>query len=383
MSVPSLLRQCAARTTGTVRLLSRSAGSNKRCFLHTSTPAVQKKENVLDVFDRKAKTLHRERAAAMEDPTSFDYIKEEIGYRVADRVMDVSRPLEVCVDVGCGRGYVTRHLSGPGQGRSIKKVYALEMSKSMLDQMEYPPEEEGIEVEIILMDEDSARLPFDDESVDLVTSSLSAHWVNDLPGLFKEVRRILKKDGVFIGSLFGGDTLFELRCSLQMAEVEREGGFASHVSPFVQVQDLGNLLNRTGFTMLTIDSDEMIVGFPTVFQLMRDLKGMAENNASWNRKSHLHRDTIVATDAIYRELYPHEQGGIQATFQVQYWIGWKPDPSQPKPLKPNQSADISLKDIYKLDEVVSQKMGEKGFILPDGSTDQPPPSILDSKKKKK
>ena len=68
--------------------------------------------------------------------------------------------------------------------------------------------------------------------------------------------------------------------------------------------------------MLTIDSDEMIVGFPTVFQLMRDLKGMAENNASWNRKSHLHRDTIVATDAIYRELYPHEQGGIQATFQV-------------------------------------------------------------------
>ena len=69
-----------------------------------------------------------------------------------------------------------------------------------------------------------------------MTSSLSAHWVNDLPGLFKEVRRILKKDGVFIGSLFGGDTLFELRCSLQMAEVEREGGFASHVSPFVQVQ---------------------------------------------------------------------------------------------------------------------------------------------------
>ena len=88
------------------------------------------------------------------------------------------------------------------------------------------------------------RLPFENESVDLVTSCLSAHWVNNLPGLFKEVQRILKKDGVFIGALFGGDTLFELRCALQMAELEREGGFASHVSPFVQVQDLGNLLNR-------------------------------------------------------------------------------------------------------------------------------------------
>lgn len=44
-----------------------------------------------------------------------------------------------------------------------------------------------------------------------------------------------------------------------MAELEREGGFGSHVSPFVEVQDLGNLLNRSGFKMLTIDNDEMKV----------------------------------------------------------------------------------------------------------------------------
>ena len=45
-----------------------------------------------------------------------------------------------------------------------------------------------------------------------------------------------------------------------MAELEREGGFGSHISPYVEVQDLGNLLNRTGFSMLTIDSDEVIRG---------------------------------------------------------------------------------------------------------------------------
>ena len=41
---------------------------------------------------------------------------------------------------------------------------------------------------------------------------------------------------------------------------------------------------------------------------------------------------------------------FKATFQVYYWIGWKPDPSQPKPLKP-QKSDISLKDLDKLDEI--------------------------------
>ena len=33
----------------------------------------------------------------------------------------------------------------------------------------------------------------------------------------------MKNDGCFIGAMFGGDTLFELRVSLQLAETEREG----------------------------------------------------------------------------------------------------------------------------------------------------------------
>lgn len=52
--------------------------------------------------------------------------------------------------------------------------------------------------------------------------------------------------------MFGGDTLYELRCSLQLAELEREGGFSPHVSPFTAVSDLGHLLSRTGFNTLTV-----------------------------------------------------------------------------------------------------------------------------------
>ena len=37
--------------------------------------------------------------------------------------------------------------------------------------------------------------------------------------LFSEVNRILKPDGVFIGAMFGGQTLMELRSSLQLAEL--------------------------------------------------------------------------------------------------------------------------------------------------------------------
>jgi len=152
---------------------------------------------------------------------------------------------------------------------------------------------------------------------------------------------------VFLGAMFGSNTLYELRCSLQLAELEREGGMGSHISPFAEIQDVGGLLSINGFTMLTIDTQEIKVGYPSLFELMEDLKGMAENNASWRRKVRISRDTLFAAAAVYRELYGNEDGTIPATFQIIYMIAWKPDPSQPKPL-PQQKPDVSLKDLDKL-----------------------------------
>lgn len=78
---------------------------------------------------------------------------------------------------------------------------------------------------------------FEPNSLDLVTSSLSLHWVNDLPGCFRSVIDCLRPDGVFIASMYGGETLFELRSALQLAELERKGGISPHISPFTQVMD--------------------------------------------------------------------------------------------------------------------------------------------------
>lgn len=105
-------------------------------------------------------------------------------------------------------------------------------------------------------------------------SSLNLHWVNDLPTAFKSILNSLKEDGVLLASVFGGDTLYELRSSLQLAELERKGGVSPHISPFTEVRDIGSLLTRAGFTMLTIDTDEIVISYPSMFELMLDLKGI-------------------------------------------------------------------------------------------------------------
>jgi NADH dehydrogenase [ubiquinone] 1 alpha subcomplex assembly factor 5 len=54
-----------------------------------------------------------------------------------------------------------------------------------------------------------------------------------------------------LGAMPGGETLFELRTSLMLAEVERCGGFGIHVSPMTDTRDIGGLLGKAGLTLTT------------------------------------------------------------------------------------------------------------------------------------
>ena len=193
--------------------------------------------------------------------------------------------------------------------------------------------------------DDEERLPYEADTFDAVLSSLSMHWINDLPSVLAQVNHILKPDAPFIAAMFGGDTLFELRTSLQLADQERRGGVSPHVSPLADVRDVGGLLQRAGFKMLTVDVDDIIVDFPDTFALMQDLQAMGESNAILGREmGGIRRDILLANEGIYRELHGNGDGTIPATFRMIYMIGWKEGPNQGQPL-PRGSGQVNIKDI--------------------------------------
>ena len=43
--------------------------------------------------------------------------------------------------------------------------------------------------------------------LDLIVSNMTLHWVNNLEGTFAAYRESLQPNGVFMGTLLGGDTL--------------------------------------------------------------------------------------------------------------------------------------------------------------------------------
>lgn len=324
--------------------VSRKISISVKRGIHTSS-FLCRQESKVNVFDRHAKFMQRERAAMNPDVAVFDYLKDEVGYRLADRILDIKRDLKIGLDLGSGRGHVAKNI----EYGTLEYLYMSDLSPCMLESAQTPPD---VEFKKIIIDEEE-KFPLETKTLDLVISNLNLHWVNNLPGCLREINRVLKNDGVFLASMFGGDTLFELRSSLVLAELEREGGFSPHVSPFTEIVDIGGLLNSSGFTMLTIDTDDITVGFPSIFELMWDLQGMAENNAGVQRKPHIPRDTLLAASAIYQEMYGNNDG-IPATFQVIYMIGWKPDPNQMMSQAERGSGQVSLKDLHKLNDMVRE-----------------------------
>ena len=147
--------------------------------------------------------------------------------------------------------------------------------------------------------------------------------------------------------MLGGDSLYELRTSLQLADLDRRGGVSTHVSPLADVRDMGGLLTKAGFKMLTVDVDDIVVEYPDTFALMRDLQDMGESNASLTRElAGLRREVLLANEGIYRELHGGEgkEGGLPATFRIIYMIGWTEGEGQQQPER-RGTGQVNLADV--------------------------------------
>ena len=198
--------------------------------------------------------------------------------------------------------------------------------------------------------------PFAEESLDLVLSPLALHWTNDLPGALIQINRMLKPDGFFAAAMLGGTTLTELRQCLIAAESEISGGIAPRVSPFADTFDAAGLLQRAGFTLPVADIDRVTVRYDTMFDLMRDLRGMAETNMlAQAPRGAPPRALFMRAVQIYADRFADPDGRIRASFDIIHMAGWAPHPDQPKPKRPG-SATHRLADALGVKE---RSAGEK------------------------
>jgi SAM-dependent methyltransferase len=283
------------------------------------------------IFDRELLRRRLDRAAP--GYAGADFLKRRAAGDIVMRLEAIMRDFPRAVDLGARNGAFAQALAKSDAAARVGLLVEADLSGAMLA---------GRAGMRIVADEE--RLPFAPASLDLIVSSLSLHWANDVVGALVQARLALKPDGLFIGALFGGATLTELRQSLTAAELELTGGAGPRVSPFADPSDAAGLLQRAGFALPVADVDRVRVRYDHPLKLMADLRRMGETSVLAERHPRpLTRKVLARAFEIYQRDFAGPDGRIAATFEILTLTGWSPSEIQQKPLRPG-SARMRLAD---------------------------------------
>src|SRR5581483_6915579 len=288
------------------------------------------------LFDRALHRRRLDRAAAGFAAAGF--LKARAAEDLVQRLETVQRTFPLAVDLGARDGAFARALAASDAAAKVGQLIEADLSAAMLA---------GRRGARLVADEE--RLPFAPASLDLVVSALALHWANDLVGALIQIRQALKPDGLFLGALFGGATLTELRQAFTEAELETLGGAGPRVSPFLDAFDGAALLQRAGFALPVADVDRVTVRYDTPLALTADLRAMGETSVLAEGRRPLRRDTLERALTLYAERFAEPGGRLPATFEIVTLTGWSPHESQQQPLRPG-SAKARLADALKTTE---------------------------------
>lgn len=265
--------------------LSRGRGAVTSALVIAPSP-------VPEIFDRVARRLRRDRAAAHYADHAFlhDWMLEG----VHDRLGAVKRDFGEVLDLGSADGRFA--LPGANLTRCDPgSVFA----------------RDGVQA-----DED--LLPFAPASFDLVVSAGVLDTVNDLPGALTLIRRALRPGGLFLGAFAGAGSLPRLRSAFRSADPG-----AARLHPQIDVRAAGDLLLRAGFALPVADTEGLTVRYRDLLALARDLRGMAASNLLVGRTP-LSRAALGAAAIAFAD-QADPDGRVSERFEVIFMTGWAPE----------------------------------------------------------
>ncbi|MCW8934799.1 MAG: malonyl-ACP O-methyltransferase BioC [Gammaproteobacteria bacterium] len=246
----------------------------------------------------------------------------------------------VILDVGCGTGWGTQDLL---KKYKKAKVLSLDLSPEMLKQTK---SKGGWLRKPALICADAEDIPLQDESVDLIFSSLMLQWC-DYKKVFAEFKRLLKPDGLLMFSTFGPDTLKELKKSWQQVDSN------THVNDFTDMHDLGDELIQAGLAEPVMDMDLLTLTYQDVKAVMLDLKSIGANTILKNQNKVVEKG-LVTPGKLKRVINHYEKyrknGVIPASYEVVYGHAWKTkqrDAKKPQQGRVSGEFAIAIEQIKK------------------------------------
>ena len=280
-------------------------------------------------------------SASIDIQASFDRIaavydrhaalEQEVGKRLVSRtVFNHLEPRHI-LDLGCGTGDCSTALKNSFRKASVT---GLDFSMAMLERSRKKPK---LMRPVQFLCGDMSRLPLADQSMDMVFSNLANFWSPDPPALYAEVRRVLRKDGMFLFSTLGPGSFRQLREAWAVTDSSVE------VPYFADILEVGDALAAAGFSEPAMDAELITLEYSSVASMMNELEstgnGLLVNG--WEKW----RGRIDDLDDSWRSLKSGEKYPL--TFEIVYGAAFGPPEGQPRKTADGDVATISVSSLLK------------------------------------
>jgi len=268
-------------------------------------PASLNKCHVRRRFDRAA--------AGFDD---VDYVHRASFDGLIERLSPVIIEPKLILDLGSATGTGSRQL-----GKQFRKsaVISLDASSQML---RISAARHSSFSRIREVRADAARIPLPTGSVDLVIANMLLPWMDNLPAFFAEIARVLKKGGLFAFATLGPDSFAEFRQAWAAIDA------LPHVHVFPDMHIVGDALLQAGLGDPILDVDKLIVTFPGIIELQRDLEGSGARNCLQDR-----RQTLTGASryrAMQREFHHiRKRSPVSLELELVYGHAWGRGPGMP------------------------------------------------------
>ncbi|GAA3909652.1 malonyl-ACP O-methyltransferase BioC [Litoribacillus peritrichatus] len=251
------------------------------------------KKQVATAFGKKAK-----------DYDTYARVQKYVG----DHLLSLTIPLfsghGPVVDLGTGSGFFLPKLK---QAFPDNDLLAVDLSEGMV----VHARQQHASLLMGSVVADAENLPFADNSVDLIYSSMAIQWCEDLQVLLKNLRRVVKPGGLIAISTLLPKTLFELKDSWQAVDGN------AHVNRFLSAETL--LSELSGFGSIAAFHCELVTAhYPDLKSLLHSIKGIGANTVIDGSRA-MSKGQYKALMSAY-EQYRTESGQLPASYEVCYFV---------------------------------------------------------------
>ena len=241
---------------------------------------------------------------ASADYDSVALLQRSVGKRLLE-IVGTTDHYATIVDIGCGTGFLINKLTAQ-QTQSSTQAIALDIALPMLKIARNKLKNNAL---VAFLCADAECLPLRSQSVDLLISNLAFQWCGNLEKAFGDIKRILQPEGQFAFTIFGTDTLHELKSAWQAVD-----GYA-HVNSFYNESQLMALLQQAGFQQIKLENRTYISTYESVWDLMAELKQLGANTVIAGRnKSLTTKAKMQRMICAYQK--QDKNGLVPATFEV-------------------------------------------------------------------